>query len=72
MKTLEYLRMYDATSTLHIPDTQLLVELGLVLCFSCRFYRQWRTGPQCPGLPGAQWIWGQRTRSQVLEGVSYV
>ena len=54
MKTLEYLHVYDATSTLHIPDTELLVELGLVLCFSCRFYRQWRTGPQCPGLPGAQ------------------
>ncbi len=66
MKILEYLHVYDATSTLHIPDTQLLVELALVLCFSCRFYQQWRTGPQCPGLPGAQSIWDQHTESQVV------
>ena len=28
-----------------VPDTEPLVELALVLCSSCPFYRQWRTGP---------------------------
>ncbi len=53
--------MYDT----EVPDTEpLQVELALVLCSSCLFYRQWRTGPQCPELPGAQWIWGQHRGSQ--------
>ncbi len=41
--------MYFILQTV-VPDTEPLVELG--------------TGPQCLGLPPAQWIWGQHTRSR--------
>ena len=41
--------MYFILQTV-VPDTEPLVELG--------------TGPQCLGLPPAQWIWGQHTGSR--------
>ena len=50
-----------AASTTQVPDTEPLVELALC---SFPFYRPWYTGSQCLGLPGAQWSWGQHTRSQ--------
>ena len=55
--------MYFILQTV-VPDTEPLVELALVLCSSCPFYRQWRTGPQCLEQAGAQWIWGQHIGSQ--------
>ena len=64
-------KLAASACTLHIPDTQLLVELALVSCFSCPLYQPWRTGPQCLELPGAQWIWGQHTGSQVVGGMRY-
>ena len=45
------------------------MELALVSCSFCPFYRPWHTGPQCLGLARAQWCWGQHRGSQEAEGL---